>query len=564
MSYANDRDVYRSTGAVNWLRLVPAAVGLLLVAAIMAVALCAAFFSGYYWLFITPILASLPVMGMLYVTLKFSHCRNMVIAFLLAAMSYGVLYLGYYHACLVRTVGIWALPHVELLGPYIDFRMQTDEVRDAAKPEKQNNQNVQRRPGATAMNWFGFGMESLGLISFAVGIAFSVTSRAFCNRCRQWKTSRTLVYSPGTGEKIFAAYEAGRLDDVQKLTTASLPPRTSACEMTVEFCPDERSDAGDCPVYFSLRDVPSGGKSGFWERFGGILQNRHGPGLRWFVRQAALRPAEIASLAPIVADLPSVSGTDDLKVELVSPEKTPRKPTQKLATVEAVPSPYGGRVLTRGHIIIGAVIALAPLLGLVGGIGMFAVAAMSEEGLSETAKIIFLVAGFAMLISTAVYFSYFGDFLPSLYLMGICRKEFDGRVDCWFDHRDVDAIAIQVVPRQNWSRLMLENASDVGYLKIDSAQRELVFEGDKERYRIPANSITYCRVEYFAAPGDQTGKQLFYLVVIRAQTTKGPWETAIAHRHVERKRRGVKQRHEEAVALHERIQSIILPTVLRT
>jgi hypothetical protein len=32
---------------------------------------------------------------------------------------------------------------------------------------------------------------------------------------------------------------------------------------------------------------------------------------------------------------------------------------------------------------------------------------------------------------------------------------------------------------------------------VDKSRRELRFEGDKERWRIPAASITGCQIEYF-------------------------------------------------------------------
>src|SRR5439155_10658453 len=67
--------------------------------------------------------------------------------------------------------------------------------------------------------------------------------------------------------------------------------------------------------------------------------------------------------------------------------------------------------------------------------------------------------------------------------------------DTVVDPNHPDAILAEVIPRRNWGQLMLENADDQGFLLVDAERRQLLFEGDKQRYRIPADAILSCDVE---------------------------------------------------------------------
>lgn len=72
-------------------------------------------------------------------------------------------------------------------------------------------------------------------------------------------------------------------------------------------------------------------------------------------------------------------------------------------------------------------------------------------------------------------------------------------------------------------------ASDVGLRVVDRQKREIRFEGDKERWRIPAAAIQYCEVEVFI---HQQGayRNKIYFVVLRANHRGGFWEAPIRPR----------------------------------
>jgi hypothetical protein len=65
-----------------------------------------------------------------------------------------------------------------------------------------------------------------------------------------------------------------------------------------------------------------------------------------------------------------------------------------------------------------------------------------------------------------------------------------------------EAIFVEMVPRRHWARAnrMLETAGDLGFLRIDAGRGLLLFEGDRERYQIPAGAILGCEVEQVEPP----------------------------------------------------------------
>src|SRR5262249_50755729 len=59
------------------------------------------------------------------------------------------------------------------------------------------------------------------------------------------------------------------------------------------------------------------------------------------------------------------------------------------------------------------------------------------------------------------------------------------------------AFFVQHIPRKKWDVSIGENASDVGLLLLDYRRRVLLFEGDAERWVIPARSICSFKLEQF-------------------------------------------------------------------
>ena len=166
-----------------------------------------------------------------------------------------------------------------------------------------------------------------------------------------------------------------------------------------------------------------------------------------------------------------------------------------------------------------------------------------------------LTAGGIFFLGTAAFFLVNPTYLANRYLRKVVRREFARRSHHRVEPDDPDALFVEIVPKLNWGKMMWDNAQDVGFLRVDKARREVLFEGDKERWRIPAAAITFCEVEFFVEGQGTHGATKVFYVVLRARRPAEFWEAPI------RERGGMGifqsgQRKKSAIRLCEAIRAI--------
>jgi hypothetical protein len=238
--------------------------------------------------------------------------------------------------------------------------------------------------------------------------------------------------------------------------------------------------------------------------------------------------------------------------------------------VEPVSELYAGRVLSPGH-RRRCQLHLAGLLAMLaaGPVLLIAALALAVRGAGQNAlsylvpAFLCMIAGITCLgslLKVAVAIQRHGS--RSLY-RAACRH-FRSRPDLLVDPDDPEAIFIEVVPRRHWARAnrMLETAGDVGFLRIDAEHGLLLFEGDRERYRIPAGAILGCEVEQVEPHNSfmtQTDHYPHFMAVIRANHPDGPWEAPLAVRHDELGIFTGRSRQARALELRERVLAIVPP-----
>src|SRR5207249_4016943 len=76
---------------------------------------------------------------------------------------------------------------------------------------------------------------------------------------------------------------------------------------------------------------------------------------------------------------------------------------------------------------------------------------------------------------------------------------------------DPECVFVAVVPRKNWTKLNLDDPSDRGFLLVDLQGQQVLFEGLRERYRIPAKALTSCEIETMDVGG------FLFVTVVRAR-----------------------------------------------
>ncbi len=160
------------------------------------------------------------------------------------------------------------------------------------------------------------------------------------------------------------------------------------------------------------------------------------------------------------------------------------------------------------------------------------------------------------LAAVSFYFLLRYGSLPSdWYLRHVARREIWARPHRLGERHDPQAAFVEIVPREAWHRGMQQKPADVGFLWIDAARREVLFEGDRERIRIPAAGIS--DMPRFKVPirVNPLVFQKFFFVISCVRSTD-LIELSFAHRDGLAVL-GAASRQQRAVASCERIRSLI-------
>lgn len=190
------------------------------------------------------------------------------------------------------------------------------------------------------------------------------------------------------------------------------------------------------------------------------------------------------------------------------------------ADIKPIPEHESPGILGTKTLIIGNLLTLAPALLFFGGVGLAAWdchqflleelrPADNEPRLAAGGLLIGL--GIPLAVIGALWAFRNTTWLANVYLKHYTRQVIGSRPEALVQPNDPEAVFVEIVPPEN-CRLMLETATDVGFLKIDSERREVLFEGGLERMRIPAGAVHKCGVARTVF-GPGTGSAVKYFFV---------------------------------------------------
>lgn len=169
------------------------------------------------------------------------------------------------------------------------------------------------------------------------------------------------------------------------------------------------------------------------------------------------------------------------------------------AQVEILPAGYADKILSARSVGIVRNLNLAGPLLLVGGMGlMFWAAFLHRTSIDESdpakfrSAVILYSLGAGLMLIPALLPN------PNKWLRRVARQEISRRPDKVVDSHAPGVRFVEVVPKSSWlDTTLAENATDVGLLAIDLQNRFLFFEGDNERYRVPAQAIVKCEQDAY-------------------------------------------------------------------
>jgi hypothetical protein len=550
----NGRRFYQRTGNVNWVRFLPWMFAAFLVSGILACLLNLAIHSGFYFIIIIPMLAGLIMGGTLFLAVQGGHCRSRMVAGICGALMGTSVYLGYFHAGLVGIIGIQNIARVDLLPRYIQFRMNSDQIRHDDRPnvtgyrsdgKKRASADDEETPAPDGSpiqslgHWCLFAME-FGLILFlACGFAIGRAKKAYCERCQDWMEQELATFLPELGRSFLDAFNKGQVSFITASRKVPVLQRMPYTGVAIDYCSAAARGRSECPVYLSIKDIKIANVFGSGQL--GKFDSAQG---KVALDRVELIPEEASSLSacfPVLSSVahvrnPSLAATTSADPSIV-PAFQPVAPVK----VKLLPLGCEGKVLIRQNIILGNLITFgnlgaffAGLAGIFGGIYFLIPAGsaspQSSAALRVAAGILFIIIGgvTTMFVSFVLFRN--PGVLSNRRYRTLTRRSFKSRSECWMDWDHAEAIFVEIVPRKNWGRMMLETAEDIGFLRIDRERQEVLFEGDRECYRIPAGAIISCDIEEIVLGHGETGNVIHYMTVIRAHRGTIVWEACIAQR----------------------------------
>lgn len=503
------RPTYQRSGRVNLFRLLVLAPFPLFVAAVMAVCLWLAFEFGYYYSLIVPLVAALPVAAASYLTVRWSHCRNLPLALGIGGLSALVLFPGYFHIHFITMAGPAWITRVDRLPQFIAFRMNTDVELDQRGQPKQTN---------VVSNWVFFTIELVVVLCTVAGMAAYRASRAFCEPCQRWMRMAIHTAPPGSSNQIGVLLAEGRLHELSVVPLITAGPNQPSCMIRVESCWNVTRNPA-CRTYLTLQENVGNARSKARPP-GTYLQN-----VEISLEELGHLSSKLSGLAPVaplgfVAAAPTTVATGSTPAATTTSQSTRRG----FVTIEPLPPHTAETIYTKKNTTIAILLSLLPIAAMFIGVGLLVFAWWNRPGPgADPARLALaigsLIVGLAAVIFGLVICVVNVDYFNAKFGHRITLNEISLRPDAIVKPQDPRAVYVEVVPREHWTELMSDRASDGGFLLVDEAQRQVLFEGVKQRYRIPGSAIQKCETE---CTQPQAGSMGFFATMIQAPLGSDP------------------------------------------
>jgi len=523
---------FKSSGKTNFGMFVPSLVFPFVAAAVLAALMFLLFRVGHYYVLIVPALAGLALAGCMKFAIRNGHCRSPLVGALAGLCAGMILYLGYYYCGMVYHFGRETITRPDLLPRYINARMKTDVLR-GTHDYRRDDDPANPREGNVWMNWITFSIESVIVIAFAVGAAVANTRKPYCEKCRRWMKREITLFDPAQETDLTEAFRNNSAQALAIQCSGPVFATVPSLMLAADICPSVNDGKSrDCPVYASLKNVQKAVNAPTLDPFDSAQGNL-------LLRSIQLNPDEIAALGSRFKILQSLA--DPAAVTTFTPPKLAEEehPPGTIAEIKPVEPEFAGKVLTKRTALIANAFMFGALLMMFLGLGLALLGGMTAfpddktvvvSSVRMTFGITLLSLGIVSFIGTVVLFLASPSYLSNRYLLKLTKNEFGRRSNRLVEPTDPDAMFVEIVPKLNWGKFSLETASDIGFLKVDRARGEILFEGDKERWRIPATAITHCEVEFFVEGQGTAGATKIFFTVLRAKHPTGFWEAPVRER----------------------------------
>jgi hypothetical protein len=530
---------YRPSGRVNLLRLAVVFPLAAAYALLIGYLLCKAFHNGLYITVLAPIIAGMLTAAAAFAVVFLGHCRNRVIGALAGLVLGAGMYLSYFQFDFAHLAGFRNLHRVDALPMWVRLRVLTDERQQVGANANNTNRPIGPRDDVDrAFRWLFFAFESALAVLPAAVLGWVTAAAPYSERHRRWMTTHKLRCAGGAGEDVADAVLA---DDPPERVAEYYQPAAGRADELDELQIDYLLNEPDSPVFLSLV----------------LVTNATNP--------KKMRRKTVISRRVLTADQATALATAiSIPHARFGPDEARRQTGAAASDVPAgrvfeLPDAEARQILTRGMIYRAGTVQLAPLLlglGIAGALGFAAYA--NWDDWSDVVRAVVVAAGIAAPVAACVYLVRYEGTLPALYYRRKTRAVIQTRPEPVVEADDPDAVFVEHIPRANWHRLMLQNATDIGLFKVDTRRRMLLFEGDRERWVIPAEGVLSCEVEEFTELGQEENKcNLHAVVVLTANIDGRVWEAPLSPRPTEFIPWRAPERQRKAAELYAAIRAVL-------
>jgi hypothetical protein len=202
-----------------------------------------------------------------------------------------------------------------------------------------------------------------------------------------------------------------------------------------------------------------------------------------------------------------------------------------VAEITPVPEPYRRRVRGKGYALRTNLLGLTPVIYIFAGMGLVVTGVwlLREQSFPLACAAIALGAAG---IFWGVYLGLFCLAVPeNRWIERRLRQEIGQRAERLVDPQDPESIYVSLIPRESFAKIQWTMSSDLLLLKRDKNRRQLLMEGDADRYRIPAGAISVCEPQCFYHPLDQQRRNQLWMVRLMIRAPQGWQELLLSVGH---------------------------------
>lgn len=499
-----EREKYRpvlrcSSRLILWIPMLVVAAG------VMAVILDLAFVHGFYLTIIAPVGCAALIGLLLMFTVAKAEIRHPFIALMLGSVLGALLYIGHFHAGLVRDLREsdgWQ--KVDLLPSYMMWRMETTTVEDTHHDTRHES-----RPSPVA-NWLLGAIELVLCMIVPAGIGMARTRKPYGERARRWldRAGQPMVVT--AQDEVISALRQRDATALARALDRSEPLGYPQLMLVWDHAPE----VADESMYLSLKVVTAPAQNG--------SRDPLSPPGQLLVDRILLMPAECQILRSLVVASTVRTGfpaTDSATDPATALADAGHLAPSRAATVQRMWLPLAsdaeyvrrgrGRWINGQLALVPAALVLVSLALMVIGL-----ASILMHCWDWWWTIPLMMIGISILVATVIglvrgRLAFVHRRIVRVLSAAICQRH-NRLLD-----PVVDARLVEIIPRESWIGAKLDPARELGFLCVDPTEG-LLFEGERERWICPAAAIAALALVDVSVPDSHGGSgELHTYVVLR-------------------------------------------------